>query len=175
MDPRGESTNRQQDLGAIARGIIDSNAYMTIATADEAGLPWASPVWYAAAGYAEFYWVSSPEARHSRNLAVRPQVSIVIFDSRAPVGTGQAVYVSALAEELAGADLERGIVIFSRRSEEHGASEWKPEDVRPPSLHRLYRATASEHWVLDPSGHPVHGRAVPYRTPVTIEGSRPEP
>jgi nitroimidazol reductase NimA-like FMN-containing flavoprotein (pyridoxamine 5'-phosphate oxidase superfamily) len=61
---------------------------MTLATADETGCPWASPVWYAAEGYARFYWVSSPEAKHSRNLAVRPRLSIVIFDSRAPVGTG---------------------------------------------------------------------------------------
>jgi hypothetical protein len=39
-------------------------------------------------------------ARHSRNLAARPQVSIVIFDSHARIGMGQAVYVSAVAEEL---------------------------------------------------------------------------
>jgi len=100
MDHEGERTNRQKDLPAIARAIIDSNAYMTFATADGAGQPWALPVWYAAAGYAEFYWVSSPEARHSRNLAARPQVSIVIFDSHARIGMGQAVYVSAVAEEL---------------------------------------------------------------------------
>jgi Pyridoxamine 5'-phosphate oxidase len=110
MGPRGESTDRQQDLGAVARGIIDSNAYMTIATADGAGLPWASPVWYAAAGYAEFYWVSSPEARHSRNLVARSEVSLVVFDSRGPIGKGQTVYVSAIVEELTGANLERGLV-----------------------------------------------------------------
>src|SRR5688500_9495102 len=80
MYHQGERTNRQRDLGSIARTIIDSNAYMTLATADGDGRPWASPVWYAAAGYAEFYWVSSPEARHSRNLAARPEVSIVIFE-----------------------------------------------------------------------------------------------
>jgi hypothetical protein len=102
VDHQGERTHRKQDLASVARDIIDSNAYMTLATADENGLPWASPVWYAAEGYAHFYWVSSPEARHSRNVAARPEVSIVIFDSQAPVGTGQGVYVSAIAEELSG-------------------------------------------------------------------------
>ena len=67
-----------------------------------------SPVYYALAEYGEFYWVSSPEATYSRNLATRPEVTLVIFDSRAPVGTAQAVYVSAVAEELIGADLDRG-------------------------------------------------------------------
>jgi nitroimidazol reductase NimA-like FMN-containing flavoprotein (pyridoxamine 5'-phosphate oxidase superfamily) len=160
--------DHQQDLAALARAIIDSNQYMTLGTADESGLPWVSPVWYASAEYREFLWVSSPDARHSRNLATRPQVSIVIFDSRAPIGTGQAVYVSALAQELAGADLDRGIAVFSRRSEAQGASEWEPEDVLPPALHRLYRATASGHWVLDPAGHPVHGRALNHRTAVQV-------
>lgn len=140
--------DRRQDPGGIARAIIDSNLYMTLGTADETGRPWVSPVYFAPEGFERFYWVSSPEATHSRNLRARPEVSIVIFDSGVPVGSGQGVYVSAVAEELAADDLEWGIVIFSRRSEAHGAGEWSSEDVRPPARHRLYRATASEHFVL---------------------------
>ena len=140
----------QQDLRAIATSIIDSNFYMTLATADGEGRPWVSPVYYAREGYAEFYWVSSPEATHSRNIAARPEVSIVIFDSRASVGSGQGVYLSAVARELTGAELEKGITTFSRRSESHGAGEWSLKDVRWPARHRLYLATASEHSVLGP-------------------------
>src|SRR5215208_7285338 len=57
-----EDMGRQQhlELGAAARAIIDSNFYMTLGTADEEGRPWVSPVYYAAEGYAKFYWVSSP-------------------------------------------------------------------------------------------------------------------
>ena len=59
----------------------------------------------------------------------------MIFDSRALVGYGQdAVYVSAVAEELTGADLDRGIAIFSCRSETHGAGERNPEDVSPLAI-----------------------------------------
>lgn len=136
------------ELGAVARAIIDANLYMVLGTADEAGRPWVSPVYYAPAGYSEFFWVSSPEATHSRNLAVRRDVSIVVFDSQVPIGTGQGVYMKAAAEELTGEDRERGIDVFSRRSLEHGGHEWKLEDVRSPARHRLYRATASEHSVL---------------------------
>src|SRR5688572_30528963 len=99
--------DKQQDLTAIARTIVDSNMYMVLGTADKSGQPWVSPVYYASAGYKEFYWVSSPEVRHSRNIAIRPQVSIVIFDSKVPIGTGQGVYMSAIAEELRGPDLDR--------------------------------------------------------------------
>ena len=146
--------DQQQDLGAVARSIIDSNWYMALGTADESGRPWVSPVYYAAEGYSDFYWVSSPEARHSRNLAGRPELSIVIFDSRVAIGAGQGVYMSAVAEELTGEELERGIDIFSRVSEGHGARPWMLEDVRPPSVIRLYRAVASEHWVLEPGSRP---------------------
>jgi hypothetical protein len=86
-------------------------------------------------------------------------VSVVIFDSRQPIGTGQGVYVSAFAVELKGEDLDRGIAIFSRRSIEHGAREWAREDVTPPSRHRLYRAVASGHSVLGPQDR---------RIPVTL-------
>jgi hypothetical protein len=152
----------EQDLAAIARSIIDSNMYMTLGTADGAGRPWVSPVYYAPAGYTDFYWVSSPEARHSRNVAVRPDVSIVVFDSRAPIGTGQGAYMAAVADELTGAELERGIEIFSRRSVEHGAREWTIDDVQPPTAYRLYRATASEHFIVDPAASPNR------LTPVTL-------
>ena len=140
--------NERHDLAAMAKDIIDSNPYMTLGTADENGRPWVSPVYYAHEGYAQFCWVSSPEATHSRNIAARPEVGIVIFVSRAPIGSGQGVYVSAVAQELADTNLDTGIAIFSHRSEAHGAGGWNPEDVRPPARHRLYRATASEHWVL---------------------------
>lgn len=139
---------QQSELEAVARGIIDSNLYMTLGTADENGRPWASPVYYAPAGYTEFHWVSAPEATHSRNLAARPEVGIVIFDSRTPINTGQGVYMSAVAEELTGDDVDPGIEIFSRRSQAHGAGEWTRADVLPPARRRLYRATASETFVL---------------------------
>jgi hypothetical protein len=59
--------------------------------------------------------VSDPEARHSRNIAVRPQVAIVISDSN-EAGGWKAVYVSATAGEVTGADVERGIELFNRKS-----------------------------------------------------------
>jgi hypothetical protein len=41
------------ELTAKARAIVDSNRYMTLATADESWVPWASPVWFASADYRE--------------------------------------------------------------------------------------------------------------------------
>jgi nitroimidazol reductase NimA-like FMN-containing flavoprotein (pyridoxamine 5'-phosphate oxidase superfamily) len=136
------------DNAAIARAIIDANRYMVLGTADETGLPWVTPVWFAPNGYREFLWVSDPQRRHSWNLAIRPQVSIVIFDSTVPISTGQAVYMSAVAEQLGPTDVVDGIRAFSERSEAHGARPWTLDNVMAPARHRLYRAVASEHFVL---------------------------
>ena len=151
--------NQAQDLTGIARAILDSILYMVLGTSDESGRPWVSPVYFASARYREFYWMSSPEALHSRNILVRPQLSIVIFDSRIPVGMGQAVYMSAVAEELRGTQLDRGLQIYNGRFSEpaeYGVRIINPEHVQAPAPYRLYRATAHEHWVLDPEGHPDH-------------------
>jgi nitroimidazol reductase NimA-like FMN-containing flavoprotein (pyridoxamine 5'-phosphate oxidase superfamily) len=145
---QGNVEHSARDPATVAREIIDANRYMTLATADGDGRPWAAPVWYAHRDYTDLLWLSRPEARHSRNLAVRPEVGIVIFDSTVPEGSGQAVYVEALAGELGGAELEEGIAVVSRRSEAHGAARWDVGDVTGSAPLRLYRARASAHFVL---------------------------
>ena len=136
------------DPASAARAVVDSNSYLTLGTADEAGRPWVSPVWFAHSGYREFFWVSAPEARHSRNLAARPDVSIVIFDSQAPPAAARAVYASARAVELSGDELAAGVEVFSRRSEADGLPAYSLADVQEPARLRLYRAVATEHFAL---------------------------
>jgi pyridoxine/pyridoxamine 5'-phosphate oxidase len=140
--------------GEIARDVIDANQYLVLATADATGHPWSSPVYFAHAGHREFIWVSSPDATHSRNLATRPAVSIVIFNSQAPIGTGQGVYMCATATQVDNGDLDRAIKIFSERSLAHGGAAWAVADVTGRSGLRLYRATAEQHWILAKDGRP---------------------
>jgi nitroimidazol reductase NimA-like FMN-containing flavoprotein (pyridoxamine 5'-phosphate oxidase superfamily) len=147
----------ERDLSALARSIVDSGRFMALATADADGLPWASPVWYAPRGYRELFWASKPGARHSRNLAQRPELAIVIFDSHVP-GGWKAVYMSAVAEQVD--DVDEGIEVYARRSAEQGFPVWTREDVLPPARHRLYRATVREHFLLDDHDE---------RLPVTLE------
>ena len=147
------------DLEAAGRALVDASLYMALATADASGRPWVSPVYFAPIGYRELLWVSRPERRHSRNLAARDTVSIAIFDSSVPLGTRQAVYMSATAREVADDELEECVDAFSRRSLEHGGGPFAAADVRAPAALRLYRATASEQWVLDSGDN---------RVPVTL-------
>jgi nitroimidazol reductase NimA-like FMN-containing flavoprotein (pyridoxamine 5'-phosphate oxidase superfamily) len=137
-----------RDPATIARSIIDANTYMTLGTADERGVPWVTPVWFAREGYREFLWVSKPGARHSHNLAARPQLAIVIFDSQTPINAGTGVHMAAGGEELEDdAEIQHGIEVFSQRSQQQGARPWTPDDVTGAATLRLYRATATEQFL----------------------------
>ena len=143
------------------RDIIEANRYLVLATADAAGRPWSSPVYFAHIGFTEFFWVSRTDVTHSRNIAVRPEVGMAIFDSHVAIGAGQGVYMSAVAELLGEGGIARGIEAFSRRSVAHGGHEWTSEDVRPGAGLRLYRATAGSHSILAKDGQPDHRIPVP--------------
>ena len=142
--------NHGMDLDRIARDLVDGCAYMTLATADASGRPWASPVYFAHDDYARFVWVSAPGTTHSRNIAARPQIAVSIYDSHVPVGQGQGVYVSAEAGEVEAADRERLVGVFSERSQEHVGRAWASHDVIDPAPLRLFCAHAKEISVLDP-------------------------
>jgi nitroimidazol reductase NimA-like FMN-containing flavoprotein (pyridoxamine 5'-phosphate oxidase superfamily) len=135
-------------MSEIVRSIIQKNVYMTLATADEHGTPWASPVWYATADCREFIWVSSPSAQHSRNLAVRPELAIVIFDSRQRPYTSEGAYISARAEHVPDHELDRCLAIFSDSSRRQGLPTWSREEIQPGARLRLYHAHALEHYTL---------------------------
>lgn len=132
-----------------ARRVIDANSYLTLATAHAEGRPWATPVWFAERDLREFFWVSRPETKHSRNLAGRPEVALVVFDSTTPVGDARAVYVEAVALQVSDAELADAVAVYSARSVARGIRSWTESDVTGEAPFRLYRATATNVYVLD--------------------------
>jgi hypothetical protein len=157
------------ELADHARRVIDANRYMALGTADQAGHPWVSPVWFASEDYCNFHWVSSPDAKHSRNLAAHPDVAIAIFDSSVPVGGAQAVYMKGVGKELTGAELGLGLEVFDRVSQKDIGRGWGLDDVQGSALIRLYRATMSEHWVLIPGRDPERGSGVDRSERVSLD------
>lgn len=144
-------------LEARAEAVIAANKYLTLATVDGAGRPWATPVYFTPDGHEHFYWASSPDARHSRNIAVNPDVTIVIFDSTVAIGDGQAVYLSADAHLVPDDELADRAKFYASRLPE--LREFTPDELRAPGDLRLYRATVTEAWTL-----------VSYRAPENTTG-----
>jgi Pyridoxamine 5'-phosphate oxidase len=158
---------RPTDLAEMARQVIDRNWYLVLGTSGPDGRPRLSPLYYTHVDYRDFYWVSSPTARHSTNLADRPDVSIVIFDSTAPVGKGQGVYVRADASVVTDQDLpQRCAEAFARVGP--GARRLEPHQLSGDALLRLYRARARMHEVHIPGRDPTYGVGVDTRREVSL-------
>ena len=132
-----------------ARALVDANSYMTLATADADGAPWASPVWFAHEQYETFLWMSRPGARHSRNIASRREIAIVIFDSTVSPHQRNAVYVEAAATIVPDAELADAVAVYAARSVARGLETLAREEVSGDAPWRLYRARASAAYVLE--------------------------
>ena len=160
------------ELAAHARALLAANRYLTLGTVDPDGHPWTTPVYFAADGLREFYWESTTDAEHSRHLAERPRVSLVVFDSTVPPYHGRAVYAVGEARELSGPDLDRALSVYPRPDGD-GSSPVDREEVTAPAAYRIYRATASDLWVLCPREPgqpcPLHGRIGDHRARVPVD------
>lgn len=151
------------EFDAMARRVIDGNHYMTLATRGPDGRPRVSPVYYSAAQYADFYWVSSPEAAHSRNVDVTAEVAIVIFDSTAAVGAGEAVYLDAVAERVPDEDVQ--VLLAEAFDPRAGGRAMTAAELSGDAPLRLYVAHATRCEVHVPGRHPLNARGIDERRP----------
>lgn len=153
------------DLIGHAQALVDANRYLTLGTTSADGRPWTSPVCFAA-GVREFYWISAPDAQHSRNLSERPHVSLVVFDSTVAPYHGRAVYATGYARELSDDEMDAGLAVYPGPNRP-GVSPLTRDDVTGSSAYRLYQATATDLWVLCPREPrqpcPLHGLARDHR------------
>jgi general stress protein 26 len=83
-----------------AANILKNIKYMTLATVCTDGSPWNSPVAHSPLKDLVFYWGSTEDSIHSQNIRRDERVFVVIYDSTAPEGTGEGVYMKGMAEEL---------------------------------------------------------------------------
>jgi nitroimidazol reductase NimA-like FMN-containing flavoprotein (pyridoxamine 5'-phosphate oxidase superfamily) len=132
-----------------ARAIVDANSYLTLATAGADGTPWVSPVWFAHDRYATFLWMSLPSARHSRNIAARPEIAIVIYDTTVTPDERNAVYLEALADMVPDDELATAVAVYASRSVARGLDGLALEEVSGDAPWRLYRARTSAAYVLE--------------------------
>ena len=132
----------------IATAVLRDIRYLTLATADPNGRPWASTVWFGASLRSpstqrldvELLWLSRPEAQHSTNLLERPEVGISVFDSRQPADTGVGLQLAARAEPVPADELEAALAAFSAASVAAGGNAWTLRQVLEPAPLRVYRA-----------------------------------
>ena len=126
-----------------ARTTLAQISNAALATVCPDGRPWNSPVFIAFDGYA-FYWASLLDSVHSRNIAVNPDVFLVVFDSIRDDATGHGVYVRAQARELRDASsVTAALQALARRRQE---ATRPAADFMAPHRHRVYEAVPEAFW-----------------------------
>jgi hypothetical protein len=147
-------------LDEMARRVIDRNLYMVLGTLDPDGQPRLSPVFFTAARYEDFYWVSVPDSHHSRNVVERPEVRIVVF---LLPGEAEAVYLTATARVVPHERLAD--VVGEAFRTDGGAVRFTPDDLSGDAALRLFVARATGFEVHVRGRHPTHGRGYDSRQP----------
>jgi uncharacterized protein YhbP (UPF0306 family) len=152
-DERGATV----DLAAIDR-IVAANRYLVLGTVDENGRPWVSPLFFAMLDGNRLVWVSSPDARHSRNIAARPAVAITVFDSTVEVGRAEAVYFDADAHRADPQEADAALRSLNARLPP--AKQLDADDIDPQGPMGIYRADLRRRYVLVRGGNPVFGNTL---------------
>jgi len=156
------SAEENAELREMARRVIDHNRFMVLGTVEPDGQPRLSPVFFTPARYRDLYWVSSPDARHSRNVRERPAVQIVVFDSSRLPGEGEAVYLAATAHEVSAGELP-DVVDEAFDPETRGARAFTVDELSGDGDLRLYVATVTACDVHVRGSHPTHGTGIDRR------------
>ncbi len=131
------------EIKKIAREIIDSNIYLTLATTDGKRV-WASPLFYCTDKKNRFYVISQPGSRHIQNILSNQSISFAIFDSHAPEGKGNGLQGEGSMQECKGKAVSYAL-------------RWYHTDFLPctnesftKGPYRLYRITPTRTYILDP-------------------------
>jgi nitroimidazol reductase NimA-like FMN-containing flavoprotein (pyridoxamine 5'-phosphate oxidase superfamily) len=155
------------ELTAMAQDVIAANRYFVLGTAHPDGHPRVSPVYFNHHEHRAFYWVSSPNSQHSRNLAADPRLNAVIFDSSVPPPETRAVYLTGRAAEVPEAALSDEVqhAFLQVRAPAHAMSV---EDLSGDGDLRLYRLDVRTAEVHARGGHPEWGMGIDTRLPVIL-------
>lgn len=137
------------DWNERAKKIIDENIYITLATSSKTGEPWISPLWAIHDEKYVYYWGSPVHTKHSQLVLENPRCAVVVFDSRAPEGTGEGVYFAGNAYEITDEkELIRIIKMMFR--------ELRPiADFTGTAPRRLYKFIPEKAWIN--AGEEVNG------------------
>lgn len=145
------------EQGAVK--VIRAVKYITIATVSAEGLPWNSPMFAAYDDDFVFYFGTDSNSQKAQNIRSNPEVFVVIYDSTAPPGTGEGVYIRGKACEVVDdKELVKAHKLLCGRDE---VSYWKLDEVQGNAPIRLFKIIPETIWMNDEgsaNGHYVDTR-----------------
>ena len=139
-----------------ARHIIERNNYIALATADRRGNPWVAAVFFVYDDDYNFYFLSSVDSRHGKNIASNDSIAGVIFDSTSPLGSSDSVQVCGRASLVEKKDIKHVIETYVKRlfptSKISSIKMYRPEDYLEPAEFRFFKVTPKDVYTAGENG-----------------------
>lgn len=138
-----------EDLVEKARKTVGKILYLTLATCNDKGEPWNSPVYVGFDENYNFYWLSWSKNVHSKNIDSNGRVFAVLYDSTVPasVGKGFGVYMRGTAHSLGKRNLKemlKALKLIYRRIDKKSRG---PKEFLGLFPRRIYKFTPEQVWV----------------------------
>ena len=159
--------NQNDNEAAI---ILANQKYCTISVCSLDAKPWITPVFYATDEKLNLFWLSENSAKHSSLLETNSLASLVIYDSNASMGAGNALYMSGKVCISPESLTDNALSLLREKvgSSSEFSDRYTREDVSGESPWRLYALTPSQAWCLDRSSN-VRGWPVVRRVELNLE------
>ena len=145
------------NLDKLARKIIENNQYLTLSTVDDNSNPWISPVVYTYDEDWNFYYVSMPSSKHSKNIKAHGGVSFAIFDSHQLWGEGVGLQIEATSEIVKLKDIPKVAKLYAMRKYPYGGINTKiamnfiKSVVLQNKTYKIYKLIPQTIWMNDPN------------------------
>lgn len=96
-----------KDIYEMAREIIKDNKFLSLATVDNDGNLWSTPLSYSYDENYNFYFTSELDSQHIINIIDNPNVSFTIFDSTRRVSDVDGLQIRGIVGEVDKENLEK--------------------------------------------------------------------
>ncbi|MEM3838959.1 MAG: pyridoxamine 5'-phosphate oxidase family protein [Candidatus Micrarchaeaceae archaeon] len=141
----GEHYNAYEEK---AKKIIVNSTYMVVGTSTKDGIPWVAPVLFVHDKDYNIYFLSAVDARHSKNLAENPNVSISIFDSNQKIGSFDGIQAEGEASLVEKGEIKKAITLYCKKvfpnSDMEPTKRYVPEDYLGASEFRFFKIKLTE-------------------------------
>ena len=96
-----------KDIYELTKEIIEGNKFLSLATVDNDGNLWSTPLSYSYDENYNFYFTSELDSQHIINIIDNPNVSFTIFDSTRRVSDVDGLQIRGIVGEVDKENLEK--------------------------------------------------------------------
>ena len=88
------------DIYELAKSIIKGNKFLSLATSNNGGEIWCTPLSYAIDDDYNFYFVTAIDSKHIEHIRENPNVAFTIFDSTKRVSDIDGIQIKGIVGEV---------------------------------------------------------------------------